>query len=381
MKDECIVRQHVLLKRMNEASLGALVIAAAARTDSRGAMRYIADYYVPVFEEYFVLDSLGRSSLFVHDKCGYDYAAKYSAVDEIRIIPPTEYDTVPGKCVAEYVNSLGTGTIAIAGNGFSHQFFSSFRRFLNAGTIKDYSDILSSLMSIKSLHEAELAAAATELNESTLTCYANLLSTGMECLDAVASASRHAYEYGAEDLYWMVSYGEIPRTAFLSENWPREMRKPADKYHYAVLEHSASGGHFGEVTQLFSFGKPKAEYFDAFNVVCDAIHAAADAIRPGCEVGAIARASEKLLIRAGYMDKAYAENAAPSIGHSQGYDIYEPPRITRDNKMIIKEGMRLNLHPSVSLCDGAMITFCDCYIVESNGARRLSSLPYEIITV
>ncbi len=381
MKDEFIKRQRAVCGMLREASAGALVAASAARLDSRGALRYLADYYVPVFEEYLVLDCAGRSVLFVHDQCGADYAERYGAADEVRVIPSDEYDSEPGRCVAEYINTLGAGTAAVAGGGFSHIFFSSLRRHLNAENVIDLSSGLSALMSVKSAAEAELAASAARLNDGAMSYYAKLLSEGRDCLTAVAEASRWACENGAEDLYWMASFGTAPRTAFLSEIWKRGSMAREEKYHYAVTEHSAKGGHFGEVTQLFSFGKPKSEYTRAFEYVCEALRAAAEKIRPGASVCELALASESVLIKAGYLSAEEAARLAPSIGHSQGYDIYETPRITRSERTVIKEGMRFNLHPSVRLDDGAVITYCDCYIAEKHGGRRLSSLPYKIIVI
>ena len=43
--------------------------------------------------------------------------------------------------------------------------------------------------------------------------------------------------------------------------------------------------------------------------------------------------------------------------------------------------MRFNIHPMVSLADGARITSCDCYVATEDGSRRLSTLPYEIAVV
>lgn len=376
---EFLKRQEAVRLRMAEADVDALVAAAAARTDSRGALRYLAGYYVPVFEEYLVVTA-GKTALFVHDPCGANYAKKYAAADEVYAIPADEYDIEPGKCVAEYIRSAGAASAAIAGSNYSALFYSSLRGSLRCG-LRDFSSELNKVRAAKDEAELRLSTEAARLNDAVLSHYLERLAGGSNICGAVAEASGFAYKSGAEDLYWMASLDAVPRTAFLSEMWKCRDADTKGRYHYIILEHSAAGGHFGEVTQLVSFGKPKAEYLSAFSAVRDATAAAASKIKPGALVGDMAKASEEVLIKAGYLDKAQAESAAASIGHGQGYDIYEPPRITRNNGTVIEEGMRFNIHPAVRLGDGAVITYCDCYVAERNGCRRLSSLPYDIAVI
>ena len=366
---------------MTNASIDALVIAAAARTDSRGAIRYLTDYYVPAFEEYLLLTTSGESVLFVHDQCGVSYAKEYAAVDKVYTIPPDEYDSDPGACVAKYILSCGAKKTGIAGNNYSAKFLVSLRDKLHTCDLCNFSMELDQFRALKDETEAALAAEAARLNDSVLSFYIERLFNGSSVSGAVADASSFAYKDGAEDLYWMASLDAVPRTAFLSELWKCRKQSHIGMFHYIILEHSAKGGHFGEVTQLISFGKPKTEYTDAFKVVRDSIQAAAEKIRPGNMVSDIAEAAEKELIQAGCLDAAQAKASAVSIGHSQGYDIYELPRITNDNHTVIKEGMRFNIHPSVKLSDGAVITYCDCYITGDKYCRRLSSLPYDVVIV
>lgn len=378
---EFLKRQETVRLCMANAHVDALVIAAAARTDSRGALRYLTDYYVPVFEEYLVVTASGKTALFVHDQCGVSYAKKYAAVDEVYAIPADEYDTDPGKGIAEYIRSSGAERPAVAGSNYSALFYASLCGNLHCSCLYNFSSELDKIRAAKDGAELHLAVDAARLNDAVLSYYIERLAVGSNICDAVADASGFAYKSGAEDLYWMASLDTVPQTAFLSEMWKCSDTNTRGRYHYIILEHAAAGGHFGEVTQLVSFGKPKAEYLSAFSAVRDAIQAASAKIRPGAMIGDIAKASEEILIRAGYLDKSLAESSAASIGHSQGYDIYEPPRITRNNGALIEEGMRFNIHPAVRLDDGAVITYCDCYIAEKSGFRRLSSLSYEIAVI
>jgi Xaa-Pro aminopeptidase len=193
-----------------------------------------------------------------------------------------------------------------------------------------------------------------------------------------------ALKKGAEDLYWMASSGKIPRLGYLSEARQRRHVWQKGDYHYIVLEHSAEGGHFGETTHLISLGAPNPEYERAFAAVSESQRAAAAQIKPGALVGNLADAAEEVLADAGYAapkGKSPAGTRPSAIGHSQGLDVWEFPRIVSGDETIIQPGMRFNLHPAAVLPDGAKITSCDCWISTETGGRRLSSLPYEILIV
>jgi Xaa-Pro aminopeptidase len=354
--------------------------------DFRGVLRYICNYYLPVFEEYLVVPLSGPMTFFAHDSSGADYMAEFGVADDVRIIPGYEYNSDPGRCVGEFVKSLAPKSLGIAGYaGISANFYLSLRRHLGGLEPRDFTKELNAVRMVKSPAEIALTEAAIALNEDAFRQYLQLVRPGNRELDAVDRISEAALKKGAEDLYWMASSGKIPRLGYLSEARRRKHVWQAGDYHYIVLEHSAEGGHFGETTHLISLGAPNPEYERVFAVVCKSQRAAAAQIKPGALVGKLADAAEEVLTDAGYAAPYKGESSIvtrpPAIGHSQGLDVWEFPRIVHGDETVIQPGMRFNLHPAVTLLDGAKITSCDCWISTETGGRRLSSLPYEIIVV
>lgn len=380
-KSEVALRQSKVRAQMAAEGVDIVVAGASARMDSRGILRYLAGYYLPVFEEYLVIPSNGPVTFFAHDECGARYAKTYGAVDDVRYIPGDEYNLDPGKCIADFALKFSPETIGlIGGAGYSANFSQSIQNHLKCRFI-DFTDSFNRIKMVKSAAEILQTEAAVRLNEDTFHHYLQFVRPGARELDAIAAASSFAMRNGAEDLYWMASSGEIPYLAYLAESWREDHLFRGGDYHYIVLEHSAAGGHYGETTHLVSLGKPKKEYARAFAAVCDAQKAAASRIKPGAKAGELADAAEEVLIDAGYMGPRPAEERATAIGHSQGTDVWEFPRIVHGDETTIVPGMRFNLHPAIVLQDGAKITSCDCYISTESGSRRLSSLPYEILRV
>jgi Xaa-Pro aminopeptidase len=367
---------------MSESGIDVLITGSSAQIDSRGALRYLAGYYLPVFEEYLVIPASGPVTFFAHDACGADYAQKYGVADDVRIIPNHEYNCSPGRCVAEFVMSQRGANLGMAGwAGISANFYRSLKSGLGGHEINDFTDEMNIMRMVKSPTEIVQTEEAVRLNESVFYHYLSLVRPGVREMDAINEASGFALENGAEDLYWMASSDEIPYLAYLAEARLKRHIFKAGDYSYIILEHSAEGGHFGETTHLVSLGDPKPEYVRAFAAVGMAQRAAAERIRPGALTGEMADASHEALADAGYEDRSKSLRPSAAIGHGQGLDAWEFPRIASGDETVIQPGMRFNIHPAVVLPDGAKITSCDCYISTETAARRLSSLPYEIIAV
>ena len=382
LPEEIRLRQKAVREQMAKSGVDVLVVGASAQMDSRGTLRYLMNYYLPVFEEYMVIPLSGAVVFFAHDASGAEYAAQFGVVDDIRIIPNHEYNADPAKCVAGFIKSLNPKTIGIAGQaGLSAHFYLSLLRNLDNQSLIDFTPQLNRIKMVKSSAEILLSEAAIRLNEETFYHYLQHIKQGNLELDAVNAASSFAMQAGAEDLYWMVASGDIPRLGYLADAREKRHIWRKNDYHYVILEHSARGGHFGETTHLISLGDPKPEYQKAFVVIGEAQRAAAAAIKTGATLSDLAYAAEQVLADYGYGKPHKTGHPFTAIGHSQGVDVWEFPRIVQGDETLIEPGMRFNIHPAIVLPDKAIFTSCDCYVSTETGARRLSTLPYEIIVV
>ena len=371
-------RWRAVRQEMEKAGAGALVAFGSPQLMARGLLRWLVDWPTPVFEEYLVMPLSGPVTLFVHDASEAEFARACCAADEVKIIPALEYVAAPCRCAAELIKSLGVRSAATAGRGMSAAFHASLSQNLKDIPLVNLAPQLEHLLMVKSPEEIRLSEAAVKLNEEVFRYYVGLVKPGGREVDAVAEASRFALSLGAEELYWMSASGPVPGLALMAQARERAHVWQKGDCHCIILEHAAAGGHMGETTHLLSLGKPKEEYAHAFAAVGEAQAAAASRIRPGARVGEVAHASEETLTKLGY---AGMFTAGAPIGHGQGVDVWEIPCIAAGDETVIEPGMRFNLHPSVRLADGAALTSCDCWVAEANGARRLSSLPREIIEV
>lgn len=364
---------------MRDMGLDAVMFSASSQITSRGSLRYLFGYYMPVFEEYLVIFQNGDSTFFVHDGSSKDAIMLIDKAIDVCIIPQKEYICDPAATIAFFLRTQGAKSVGvIADYGLSSHFWLSLQKNSHNIVLADFSDAFNRIRMVKSSAEIELMKEAIKFNEDIFYEYMKHISVGTREIDAVNAASCYAITRGAEDMYWMVSSGSVPSLAHTASARRRNHVWQNGDYNYIVIEHSYTEGYFSEITQLFSLGRPKEEYVRAYNVLTEAQDTASAMIKCGLEVNRLAKSVHSIMVKYGFSEQG---SPAPCIGHSQGIDVSEFPVLDADDETIITPGMRFNIHPCIVLADGAKITSCESFLSTKGAAVRLSSLPREIIIV
>ena len=391
---EEIKRRYAALREMMaEKELDYLVTGSSARDESRGMLRYFTDYDIPCFEEYLVIPMEGSPVFFAHDggtkSAMEELAASYegdAAVQEIRVIPADEFPREPARCVSLYLNEksqtrgrrLQVGACGLT--GLSVRFASSLFETADGLDFVEVDLEVQKIRTVKSPWERERSLEAIRLNEWNFRYYLSLLRPGVREIEALPEAASHACRLGAERQFWLADTGKRPVCRPVPLLRERNHVFQEGDLHAVVLEHAAPGGYFSELSRHISFGKPDREVVYAYEALKSAQEAAFAAMKPGNTVGDVAREAERALKETSF--GAWLHTAPPTaMGHSQGLDVWETPRIIRGEETPLLPGLRLNLHPAAALSDGSRVSFCDLYEITEQGAKRLSELPPEVIIV
>lgn len=381
-KEELAARLSNVRRAMEEAGVQVLVTGSSAQYDHRGMLRYLTDYYISVFEEFLVIHREGPVVFFAHDGAGASYMEELDTVDEIRILPGEEYLSCPGKCVAEYLKEKRVARVGLAGlSGLSASFYRSLTETAAGISWRDLTKEILQIRMRKSPYEMALSREAIRLNEEVFHYYLAQIAAGKPECEAIRRAAAYGWEAGCEDQYWLTDTGKGPvcRPLPLARD-KGHVWQPGDMQGI-VLEHSADGGHYSEVSRHIVIGREDSAVAEAYEALAGAQEAALAAMKPGRTVGQVAEAAEKALRETAF-GAPYAEEAAPlCLGHGQGLDVWEYPRIIRGDETVLTPGMRFNLHPPVKLADGRQISFCDLYAVTETGAEKLSTLEDRVYRV
>jgi Xaa-Pro dipeptidase len=96
-------RKRVICEAMEKGGVDAIVIGGSDKWEQRGLIRYLTDYYVPIFEEYVVFPLNGPLTFFAHYSYGAKHSAHYPAIEHADFIPLQDLYADPGKRIAEYI--------------------------------------------------------------------------------------------------------------------------------------------------------------------------------------------------------------------------------------------------------------------------------------
>lgn len=381
-KEELAARLARVRRAVEAAGAEVLVTGSSAQYDHRGMLRYLTDYYVSVFEEFLVIPLEGPVVFFAHDGAGASYMRELGTTDEIRLIPGEEYLTGPGKCVAEYLKEKRFSCAGLSGlSGLSASFYRSFTETASGIRQQDMTKEIQRIRMRKSPYEMELSREAIRLNEEVFRYYLANVSAGASEQEAIRRAAAYGWEAGCEDQYWLADTGKGPVCRPLPLGREKDHVWQTGDMHGIVLEHSADGGHYSEISRHIAIGREDPAFTAAYEALAEAQEAAFAVMKPGRTVGEVAEAAENVL-RKTVFGASYARGAAPlCLGHGQGLDVWEYPRIIRGDETVLVPGMRLNLHPPAELPDGTSVSFCDLYGITETGAEKLSSLKDRVYRV
>lgn len=362
---------------MAEAGVDVFVSGGSAQIDARGLVRYFLDYYIPVFEEYMVVPLNGPVTFFPHDFAGASYAATSPVIEEIITVPT---GVTPASLVADNIMKYRPKKVGVANlSGLSYNFINGVKTELSSYDIIDINKQVARIREIKSVFEIEQTLETVRINEESFYALLKEVKAGIYDIDALNRARAATDLMGAEDQYWMIGTQGPAGFWIAAKEKPRRWQEK--DVIVGVTEHSGPGGHWGEVANLISIGKPEKALVDAQLALANAQNETASIIKPGVKISKMVDIAQKALEEQGYAEILTPNSPARYFGHSQGIDVFEPPVIFSGESRLMKEGMRLNFHPSATLADGRKISYCVCYLVTKNGGKRLTNLSDEIYIV
>jgi len=126
-------------------------------------------------------------------------------------------------------------------------------------------------------------------------------------------------------------------------------------------------GYASDMTRVVFLGRPSSRIKRLYNAVLEAQQAAIDAVRPGVTASHVDRQARQSL-KARKLDKAFVH----STGHGLGLEIHEPPRLGKNEKTRLREGMAITIEPGAYLEGFGGIRIEDTVVVTRNGCEVLT---------
>jgi Xaa-Pro aminopeptidase len=239
-------------------------------------------------------------------------------------------------------------------------------------------DILRPMRAVKSEAEIALMRRAGAVTEAAFTAVVAQLRPGMTELDLVSEVDHQLRAHGSLGPSFTTSlYNSGPnhplRFGDRLGTWPRVLEGQVSVLFDfgAVLD-----GMCYDFGRTVHFGPPADEAVRVYDRVMASQRAGIAALRAGatCE-------SADAAARAVIADAGYGEAFRHRLGHGIGWDVHEPPFLTRGDTTVLQPGMMFTVEPSITQMNGFSARVEDVVVVREGGGEPLTTGFQQLIVI
>jgi Xaa-Pro dipeptidase len=231
-------------------------------------------------------------------------------------------------------------------------------------------EILRKLRTVKSPEEVEAMREAGRITEAAFADVLPKLKFGMTELDVVAEVDYQMKRHGSLGATFTTSlYNSGPNHPLLMgkrlESWKRRIEPPVSVLFDFGASHEGLCYDFGRTV---SFGEPTAEQLKVHRLIMESQRVGIAALKAGsatCEE--VDYAARQHLIEAGY-----GEFFRHRLGHGIGWDVHEPPFLTKGDRTLVQDGMMFTIEPSIFQVRGPSARVEDVILARPGGGEPLT---------
>lgn len=253
------------------------------------------------------------------------------------------------------------------------------QKLVPGATFVSATAILRELRVIKDAGEIETMREAGRKTEAAFAAVLKQLKIGMTELDVIAEVDFQMKRQGSLGPSFTTSlYNTGPHHPMLFgrrlESWPRVLTAPVSVLFDFGAVHDGMCYDYGRTV---SFGEPSDEQVKVHRLIMASQRAGIEALKAGevtCE--AVDRAARDVIADAGY-GTAFRHR----LGHAIGWDVHEPPFLTRGDATIVEEGMIFTVEPSIFQDGTFSARVEDCVVVRPGGGEPLTRGYGELLVV
>ena len=229
-------------------------------------------------------------------------------------------------------------------------------------------DLAESLRIYKDAEELALLTRSVEIADRAMVEVSERLEPGMTEREIAWRLERSMREQGAESTSFDIIVGAGPNAA-------RPHHRPSDTKIKAnepiVIDMGAKlQGYCSDITRTHYIGTPDDTYKRVYDTVLVAQETAINAVEAGMSGHDADKLARDVIEKAGYGDKF-----GHGTGHGVGLNIHENPRVSRNMKDELQDGMVFTIEPGVYLPEWGGVRIEDIVVLENGKARDLTTAP------
>lgn len=278
-------------------------------------------------------------------------------------IPSLDYSNIfHAEKVVEELKQYKNCRIGLVGMGFiSAVFYNYVTRKLTGVNFEEATDLVDNIKAVKSEEEIRYIRETSELQDNVFEYILTRIHPGRTDRAVCADVAHKCEELGSTRTSIIgVSAPAGKAAVFMPVPFYNRTIEDGDQFNL-LIETNGPSGFWAEVHRIVCLSKIPSELAEQFEICKQAQKATLDILKPGITSSHVLDVNNEFMQGKGYPaeTRIYA--------HGMGYDMVERPAITHEEKMKLKAGMNLAVHPAV-ISRKAAAHVCENYIVKDKGA-------------
>ncbi|MDR1466900.1 MAG: Xaa-Pro peptidase family protein [Oscillospiraceae bacterium] len=313
----------------------------------------------PVLLVKYIDEVLAKKSGFVKDVRAYSpYQVSHKHGGDIII---GEYPAA----IAEVVKSLGLGDkkICIADFWAVLRPYLDMKKYLPNAEIIVSEPFLEYLRSVKQDNEIKYISESVGLLDRALDDCANLLVEGTSETAVIGNIARSIWGNEGELTHAIIASGDNS----MSPHSKITHRKLKNRDNVVIDLVSCKNGYYGALTRTFVIGQIEKQKSDVYNAIIETAERVYANIKPGMEIGEIAR----LALRE-FEQRGYNLNTKHAFGHAIGTFQHETPILNTTEKRKLEKGMVFCFEPGIYIEGLGGFRLGDLVVMTDNGFVKAS---------
>ena len=283
--------------------------------------------------------------------------------------------TMEAKAIADTVKNRRVKRLGIVSKAtIAASVYEYLRENLPGVDMWDATDMVDEIKAVKSEQEIRLVKKTAELQDKVFAAALAMVRPGVREYELRSEIQRLAINLGSEQQLIMIGSAPAGTPAGqLHEFYQTRTLQYGDAV-CIMIEVNGPGGFYGEIGRTVCIGEAPRALLDTWADAVVAQDRTAELMNPGAKPEELLDTHNKLLASMGYPLEGRL------FAHGQGYDLVERPGICPGEKMTIKTGMSIVIHPTL-LTKESYAFCCDNYLITDSGAVRIHKTPREVFVV
>jgi len=298
-----------------------------------------------------------------------EYEEACSIVKNASVITVEKRSKLVDLLYNELTKESRPSTIGLCKASITASLYENLKSKFEGFNIKESSDLINELRSIKSHEEIELIVKALRIAEFGMKSAIEAINEGKNEIEIAGEAEYAMRKAGAE---WF-SFKTIVVSGYRSA-YPHGSPtcKKIRENELVVIDLGAKYcGYCSDITRtVYTGNNMPPEIFEIFEVVNNAIDEAVKIAKEGIKAREIDVAARKII-----SEKGYGEYFVHSLGHGVGLNVHESPRLSQDSDDILRAGNVVTIEPGIYIPNLGGVRIEEMAIIEKNQCKILNELP------